>query len=372
MQKNNPKKLHNILFLGQFPPPVHGVSVMNTNILNSELIRKEFDIETLDLKFGKTIQDLEKFSLKKLSKAITYSFEILFRMIKKKRSIVYFTFTPTGIGFYRDAFYVFLLKLFRAKIVLHLHGKGIKKTAGSSLKTKLYTLTFNNTYLICLSQILIDDIRDVYKGSPFVVPNGISIHNKSTVPATNQHNGETQILFLSNLIRNKGVIVLVEALSILHQKGLKFHVRFVGSPSNITVEMLEDILKEKGIAHMATVTGAIYGDDKFKEYEKADIFVFPTYNDAFGLVNLEAMQYSLPVISTYEGCIPDIVSNNETGFLVNREDPLMLSEKINELLQDEALRTRMGKKGYQKFMSNYTLQHFETNMYNTFKTVLSQ
>lgn len=359
-----------ILFLGQFPPPVHGVSLMNTYLLNSDLIQQHFDIEVIDLKFGKTIRELESFSFRKVFKAIGYGFQILKKLTCRKCDMVYFTFTPTGLGFYRDAFYILLLKIFRSRIVLHLHGKGIEKNTGTSAKKQLYKRVFKNTHLICLSDRLQADVKDVYEGKPFVVPNGIAVENRTSSPKKKSGKSVLRILFVSNLILNKGVLVLVQALAILKKSGHDFHVRFVGAPSNITIDMLNEKLKECGIDGAATVLGPLYGKAKFEEFENADIFVFPTYNDAFPLVNLEAMQFGLPVVSTFEGSIPDIVKDNETGFLVNREDVHMLAEKISLLLKDENLRITMGANGYERFISNYTLPHFERNILQTFNTVL--
>lgn len=363
--------MRKILFLGQLPPPVHGVSSMNSYLVNSDAIRTEFDIEVVDLKFGESIKELQTFSFKKVGKAAFFGFVILAKMIRQKHDIAYFTITPTGFGFYRDAVYVFLLKLFRSRIVLHLHGKGIQKNTGSFIKRKIYTQVFKNTSVVCLSNHLAADVKDIYKGKPFIVPNGIAVHNLSGGPKKKGNRTVPRILYVSNLVRNKGVLVLVEALAILKAKGHVFDARFVGAPYNVTVEMLQSTLRQSGLDQSATILGPLYGDAKFREYENADIFVFPTYNDVFGLVNLEAMQYNLPVVSTYEGSIPDVVRNNETGFLVNKEDPQMLAERIAVLLNDESLRIAMGAKGREVFLNHFTLQHFELNMLQTFKAVLS-
>ncbi len=367
---NKSNLLPKVLFLVQLPPPVHGVSLMNKYFLNSELINQSFSIDVFDLKFAATIKELEKFSLRKVFKASIYGIKLLKKMAFVKYDAIYFTITPTGFGFYRDAFYVFLMKLFNSKIVLHLHGKGIKTNINSLLKKQTYIYVFKNTHVICLSEELAKDIREIFPAKPFIVANGIAIQRDPIFKKNSLNGGVPRILYFSNFIRNKGILVLVDALALLKDRGCDFSVRFVGSPSNVSIEMLENTLKEKGIGKIATVVGPLYDEAKLEEFKNAHIFAFPTCNDAFPLVILEAMQFSLPVISTYEGSIPDVVVDNKTGFLVNKEDVLMLAEKIEILLKDESLRLKMGREGYEKFINNYTFEHFENNMYNSFKKIL--
>jgi len=83
------------------------------------------------------------------------------------------------------------------------------------------------------------------------------------------------------------------------------------------------------------------------------------------------MQFSLPVISTFEGSIPDVVIDNSTGFIVETQNAQMLAEKTAILLEDENLRLEMGKNGYERFINNYTLDHFEKRMNKTFCEILA-
>lgn len=359
-----------ILCILQLPPPIHGASLMNSYVINSEKLRKNFDIDIVDLQFARSIKELEKFSFLKVYKALLYCFTIAKRVIAQRPDLVYFTLAPKGFALYRDAFYVSLLKLFKLKIVFHLHGKGINENAKNSfLKKYIYKHVFKNTHVICLSKKLADDISDVYKNTPFIVPNGIELQPKFNRNIKQLNRTVPQILYLSNYIRNKGILVIIDALGILHNQGYLFNARLVGAPADLTVDFLENKITSLNLAEVVKVIGPLYGNDKFLEFQEADIFVFPSYNDAFPLVILEAMQFSLPVISTFEGSIPDIVINNETGFIVEIKNSKTLADKISILLKDKELRDKMGKKGYERFINNYTLRHFEDNMYNTFQTI---
>jgi len=360
-----------ILFIVQLPPPVHGACIMNSLVVNSEVIKKSFLINVINLDFSQSIKEVARFSFVKVIKGVYYGFVIVKRILFQNPDLVYFTISPTGFAFYRDAYYVLLLKLLNKVIVYHLHGKGVKDNIkGSFFKKHLFSWIFKNSQVICLSKKLTEDIDEVCESEPFIVPNGIIPQLNLNVEAKKIHTAIPQILFLSNYIRDKGVIILIEALYILKNQGYKFYTKFVGAPSDLTVGIIEGIISDKGLSGYAKVTGPLYGVDKSIEFQKSDIFVLPTFNEAFPLVILEAMQYGLPVISTFEGGIPDMVVNNETGLLVESRNAEILADKIAILLKDEDLRLRMGKKGFERLINNYTLYHFEHNMNKVFHSIL--
>jgi glycosyltransferase involved in cell wall biosynthesis len=118
------------------------------------------------------------------------------------------------------------------------------------------------------------------------------------------------LLFLSNLIPSKGVYVLLDACKILKEKGQDFHCHFVGGESKeINRSVFEQAVRERGLDDCVTYHGPKYGEDKERYWQMADIFVQPTFEDCFPLTLVEAMQNRLPIISTDEGAIPDIVKN---------------------------------------------------------------
>lgn len=119
---------------------------------------------------------------------------------------------------------------------------------------------------------------------------------------------------------------------------------------------------------LAYFHGKKYNEDKKVFFENADIFIFPTLNEAFGLVLLEAMQHHLPCVSTTEGGIPGIIDEGKTGFLVPKHDAETLANKIEFLLTDSALRKRMGEAGREKFEKEFTLEVFEKRMAEILKT----
>ena len=170
------------------------------------------------------------------------------------------------------------------------------------------------------------------------------------------------LLFLSNLIPSKGVYVLLDACRILKDKGLDFQCNFVGGETKeIDRARFEAEVQKRGLEGMVRYEGPKYGEEKEEYWRSSDVFVFPTYyfNECFPLVILEAMQHGLPVVSTTEGAVPDIVADGVNGFVCRRKDVEGLALALERLLLDEALRHRMGAEGYRIYQEKFTLQCFE-------------
>jgi alpha-maltose-1-phosphate synthase len=98
-------------------------------------------------------------------------------------------------------------------------------------------------------------------------------------------------------------------------------------------------------------------------YHQANVYVMPTYADAFATVFLEAMAAGLPVIATNLPQITEVVIEGETGFLVNPGDRSELVDRIRWILENPTLGTEMGLKGKkiveQKFDSNKNFKRME-------------
>jgi len=85
----------------------------------------------------------------------------------------------------------------------------------------------------------------------------------------------------------------------------------------------------------------------------SDIFVHPSYSDPFPLAVLEACAAGLPVVAFAEGGIPEVISNGETGLLVETGNVKALSESIGSLVADRELAKRMGFAGRARIAAEF-------------------
>jgi glycosyltransferase involved in cell wall biosynthesis len=78
-------------------------------------------------------------------------------------------------------------------------------------------------------------------------------------------------------------------------------------------------------------------------YAEADVFVFPTRADCFGVVLAEAMAASLPIVTTRVAAIPEAVKDGESGFVIESDDADALRDRLERLAQSPELRRQMGQ-----------------------------
>lgn len=174
-----------------------------------------------------------------------------------------------------------------------------------------------------------------------------------------------RFFYLGNLIPSKGCLLLLDACEILARKGYIFSCDVVGGETaEITAVGYLAEIQNRNLLDRVFYHGKRYGAEKEDFFRQANVFVFPTYYkcECFPVVLLEAMQHRLPVISTYEGAIPDMVIEGKTGYLVLQRDLNSLVERMEFLLLNPALGAQMGLEGEAYFKAHFTKRIFEERM----------
>jgi glycosyltransferase involved in cell wall biosynthesis len=370
-----------ILFILHIPPPVHGSSVVGKAIMESKLINEAFDCRYINLGTSVSIDEIGKGGMRKIFRYASILGQIIWQLIFFRPELGYVAIAAKGGAFYKDMLVVILFKLFGVKLVYHLHNKGVSIRQEKWLDNLLYYLVFKNADVILLSKYLYPDIQKyVSENRVHYCPNGIREQqgNREQAAGNRQQRGNSQeeaveILFLSNLIESKGVFVLLDACKILQRKKLNFRCTFVGGIGDVNEQRFKLRVEELGLCDCVYYAGKKYGREKEAIFANANIFAFPTYYDyeTFGLVNLEAMQFSLPIVTTFEGGIPDVVDNEVTGFLVPQKNIDILAEKLEILIQNPDLRQQMGEAGRKRYEEKFTLDKFERRMVEILGEVIS-
>lgn len=360
-----------IVLILHLPPPIHGAAMVGKYVHNSALINKTFSCQYINLALAKDLKDIGKGGILKMIAFMHLLRKVVATIKREKPDLCYVTPNARGGAFYKEFIVVMLLKIMNQKVIIHFHNKGVETRQERFIDNLLYKCFFKQLKTIILSNKLYNDIRKYAKAQDvYICPNGIP----QTIPSdekVEKQNQCVQLLFLSNMMKAKGVWDLVEACRILKERGLVFQCHFVGKWSDITQQSFECVTIEKQIDDVVFAHGARYGEEKLCFLKQGNIFILPTYNECFPLVLLEAMERGIPCIGTDEGGIPDIIENGKTGYIVEKKKPQKLADKIAYLIEHPEIRMTMGKAGRDKFLKEFTIERFENRMTEILNSVLT-
>jgi glycosyltransferase involved in cell wall biosynthesis len=362
-----------VLFILHLAPPVHGASMVGSYVQGSTLIKEIFETAFVNLSTANSLFDIGKTSFKKLVSILKLYSQIIAYLVKHKVDLCYVTINASGAAWLKELFIVAILKSFQVPIIYHYHNKGVRQNANSFLKRQLYKFQFAKTKSILLSSLLENDLSQfVAKKDIFICHNGIP--NRLNKIQKNKLGGLCKILFLSNLIESKGVYVLLDACRILKVRNIPFTCIYVGGEGDITAIQFENKVRQMGLQNDVFYQGKKFGLEKENAFAEADIFAFPTFynNECFPIVNLEAMQFALPIISTFEGGVPEVILDGVTGYLVPQRNVEMLAEKLAVLILNPELRIEMGLAGKRMYKEKFTLEIFEQRIVEILEKVLRE
>ncbi len=145
-----------------------------------------------------------------------------------------------------------------------------------------------------------------------------------------------------DILKEKGITTLLEAFSQLASKNqdLILLIAVARAPKKFGEEFHHALEKLKGYIQLNNLTGRVVCkefelEDMPYVYNGADIFILASENETFGQVYLEAMACGTPVIGTNLGGVPEVITDNYNGFLIEPDNSSLLMQKIEKLLYDE-------------------------------------
>lgn len=348
------------LFFLHLSGPIHGSNVVGNMLRNSEIISIKFNPCFIDLNSSKKSTDIGRFGLVKVILVLKLYLQTIY-FLRKRYDLIYIAPSVNGIGFLRDFVLILIIKLLtKTKIVLHLHNRGIEENTKFWIYRFAYSIAFRDCSVIGLSNLLVSDFRSFFtEKNTYICNNGILGYGKGKEI---QNEGVLTLLFLGNLMKEKGVLRVVELCSNLRCLEIDFCCNIVGAPLDVSIEDLNFECERLGVRDCVSVIGPVYGVDKTDYLEKADIFIFPSTIDCFPLVLLEALQFSIPVISSNFGGIPDIVKDGENGFVVDPMDISAMTKIVQLLNEDRNLLLSLKLGAYSSFKNNFSYEVFMRNI----------
>ncbi|WP_439128207.1 glycosyltransferase family 4 protein [Polaribacter sp.] len=353
----------NILIIGPFPDPISGVSIANINVKKILDKNKNFSVRIINTTYPKFDENLGKFSFKKFFFYLFINFKI-YKIIKTDK--VYITPGQTFFGILKYSPFIILSRFLKKELIIHVHGNFIRN------QYKLLNGWKKNTYKYLISKfdkgiVLSNSLRPNL--TPFLDEEKIfSLPNfaedflfkeqkiKNNTEAIN-------IIYLSNLMQEKGIIVLLKVLQKLEKEGIAYAAKIAG---NIDVKSQKTISNLLNNLENTTYLGIVKGEEKKNLLLWGNVFVLPTYYKMEGqpISIIEAMATNNVIITTNHAGISDLIMEGINGYFVEKKSINDLKEKLEYLINNKTTLNKIILNNKKLFLSNFTINKFEKKLIN--------
>ena len=254
-------------------------------------------------------------------------------------------------------------------IVATIHATEAGRNSGIHDETQRYIndtewmLTYEASEVIVNSNYMKNELQRLF-GLPFekinVVPNGVNLNLYSGIERDYEFrrqyaaDNEKIILFVGRLVYEKGIQHLIAAMPKILEK---YHdSKLVIAGKGGMIDELKAQVNAMGISNKVYFTGYLNSKQVVKMYKCADVAVFPSTYEPFGIVALEGMLSGTPVVVSDVGGLNEIVQHGENGMKSYAGNPNSLADSIISLLYDPALCMKVAKNAKAKVKAEYNWQ----------------
>ena len=354
-----------VLIIGPFPNPISGVSIANKvveEILNADL---NFIVEKIDTSYPIFDEQIGEFSIQKFLfyMRINSSF---FKVLKN--NIIYITPGQTFFGVLKYALFIVAASALRKELIIHVHGNYLGKEYQSLKGIKrvlFYFLVSRFTKGIVLSNSLKQNLTPFLKDKNiFSLPNFAQdyLYTKDKKFVKD----ELRIFYLSNLMKEKGIFCLLNALKNLEKNNIIYKAKIAG---NIDQNYSKEILKLFTELKNAEYIGIVNGDDKKSLLEWGNIFVLPTFYKMEGqpISILEAMATTNLVVTTNHAGISDVFQDKINGYFVEKNNENSIEKILSYLAANKSELKKIAEYNKRFFLNNFTVDIFKKNLLEIIK-----
>jgi glycosyltransferase involved in cell wall biosynthesis len=340
-------------------PPIHGQSLAFTRF--SENIENE----------NKIVINTNYENKSRLVK-VFFTFKTLFLIVIKtlffKYDIVYFTCSRSFLGSIKDVLLINLVSMKNVKIVNHLHGSDFYDFLHNSPKWYQLILFHSykkvNTSIVLLAKMKVQ-FKDFESMKLEVVPNFYDA--ELSVKLFEKEKNKINIVYLSNIMKSKGIFELINAFETLSKKYNNIYLNIAGgfiADEYMSIGEIKDKFNNKiSLNSHINYIGRTFGEEKIKLLQQSDIFVLPSYykSEAFPISIIEAMVCENAIVTTNYKYLPEVVKSNN-GILVEPKSIEDLANGIESLLKDTTKLRKIQKYNTQEAREKYSFDKYIDNL----------
>lgn len=231
-----------------------------------------------------------------------------------------------------------------------------------SSKFSMLRWKFKSDIHVTVNKRLADEIGGL---NTHVVYNAID-YDLPEIPQKHNLNSVIKIGFLGRIVHNKGAQFLIKALGLLVNKK-KLNCEIIIGGDGRYLKALKNLTFLYGLNDRVNFLG--YVDDKKQFFNEIDIFCLPSLRESFGLVLLESMAHSIPVIASNIPGIDEVVTHGENGILFTPGDHHDLADQIENMTINDTMRCLMVKKAFIGVKQSYTLDRLRDDLYKIISNI---
>ena len=256
---------------------------------------------------------------------------------------------------------------------------GIRTDMQKYINDTEWLLTYEASEVIVNSNYMKSEIQRLF-GLPFekinVVPNGVNLNNFNNVYRDYDFrrrfamDNEKIVLFMGRLVYEKGIQHLISAMPKIldHYHDVKLVIAGKGG----MLDELKAQANNLGISQKVYFAGYLNSKDVQKMYRCADISVFPSTYEPFGIVALEAMLAGVPVVVSDIGGLNEIVEHGVTGMKSYAGNPNSIADSILTLLFDHKLCDQVVKNAKAKVKAEYNWSKITSDTFFTYQKAICE
>jgi hypothetical protein len=230
-----------------------------------------------------------------------------------------------------------------------------------------------------ISRGIVSTVQDAYglkipEDKIGLVPLGVK--DESVRYRKRRSDDDVRVLFVGRHEKRKGVDVLLEVIPGLcdsHPKAMFVLVGDNAIPNEKGSTFMKDFLDgNAGAPFLDRVEfkGRLSDEEMYQEYADCDVFVAPSRYESFGLIFLEAMLFSKPVVGCDAGGMAEIIKHGENGFLARPGDAATLRDYLDALIADPAMRGAFGRRSRQIYEDGFTVEKMSEGIVTFFRKMV--